>query len=49
MFRAIDAALIARGSVYVAGPSTLRAVRARLGASADVSFIEEEVAHVTRR
>jgi len=48
MFSVIDATLIARASIYVAGPSTLRAVRDRLGANADVSFIEEEVAHVTR-
>ena len=49
MFSVIDASLIARASIYVAGPSTMRAVRDRLGANADVSFITEEVAHVTRR
>ena len=49
MFSVIDTSLMARASIYVAGPSTLRAVRNRLGASADVSFIEEEVADVARR
>lgn len=49
MFSVIDASLIARASIYVAGPSTLRAVRDRLGANADVSFIKEEVVHVARR
>lgn len=49
MLGVIDASLIARASVFVAGHSTERAVRARLGPSVNVAFIEEEVAGVARR
>ena len=48
MFSVIDGSLIARASIHAAGPATLRAVRDRIGANADVSLIEEEVVHVTR-
>jgi uroporphyrinogen-III synthase len=49
MLGAIEPALVARASIHVFGGSTLRAVREALGASADVSLIEEEAVHVAHR
>ena len=49
MLAAIEAALVARASIHVFGPATLRAVREALGAATDVSLIEEEAAHVAHR
>lgn len=49
MLGAIDPPLVARATIFVAGRSTLRAVRDVLGVDADVSLIEEGVAHVAHR
>jgi uroporphyrinogen-III synthase len=49
MVGAIDAPLVARAAIQVVGQTTLRAARAALGPAADISPIEEEVAHVTHR
>jgi len=46
---AVDPMLLARASILVAGRSTLRAVRDRLGLGARVSLMEEEAAHVAHR
>lgn len=46
---AIDAPLVARASIRVVGPATLRAVRDALGADADVSLLKEEAEHVAHR
>jgi uroporphyrinogen-III synthase len=46
---AIEAPLVARASIRVVGPATLRAVRDALGPDADVSLIEEEAAYVAHR
>ena len=49
MLRAIEAPLVARASIYVAGRATLRAVRDAVGVDAEVSLFEDEVVHVARR
>jgi uroporphyrinogen-III synthase len=49
MLSAIDAPLLARAAIRVAGRATLRAVRDALGVDAEVSLIEEEDAHVAHR
>jgi uroporphyrinogen-III synthase len=49
MLAAIEAPLIARASIRVAGRATLRAVRDEIGVDADVSLIEEEAALVADR
>jgi uroporphyrinogen-III synthase len=49
MVGAIDASLVARAAIHAAGRTTLRAARAALGPAADVSPLEEEVAHVSHR
>ena len=49
MVGAIDASLVARAAIQVVGQTTLRAARAALGPAADISLIDEEVAHVTHR
>jgi uroporphyrinogen-III synthase len=49
MVGAIEASLVARAAIHVAGRATLRAARAALGAAADISPIDEEVAHVSHR
>ena len=49
MVGAIDASLVARAAIQVAGQTTLRAARAALGPAADISLTREEVAHVSHR
>lgn len=49
LLEAVDPMLLARASILVAGRSTLRAVRDRLGLGARVSLMEEEAAHVAHR
>jgi hypothetical protein len=49
MLAAIEAPLIARASIRVAGRATLRAVRDEIGVDTDVSLIEEEAALVADR
>jgi uroporphyrinogen-III synthase len=49
MVRAIEASLVARAAIHVVGQTTLRAAAAAFGAAAEISLIEEEVAHVTHR
>lgn len=49
LLRTIEPMLLARASIFVAGRSTLRAVRDRVGLDAHVSLVEEEAAHVAHR
>jgi uroporphyrinogen III methyltransferase/synthase len=49
MLAAIAAPLVARAAIRAAGRTTLRAARDAFGPAADVSLIEEEVAHVAHR
>jgi uroporphyrinogen-III synthase len=49
MLGVVEAPLLARASIHVTGRATMRAVRDALGVDADVSLIEEEVAHVAHR
>jgi len=49
MLGAIEAALVARASIHVLGPATLRAARDALGVDADVELMEEEAARVAHR
>lgn len=49
MLGAIEAPLLARASIQVAGRATMRAVREALGVDVGVSLIEEEATHVAHR
>lgn len=49
MLGVIEAPLLARAAIHVAGRATMRAVRDALGVDADVSLIEEEATHVAHR
>ena len=49
MIAALDARLVARATVFVRGASTLRIARERLGRSARISLLPEEVVSVAHR
>ena len=49
LLTAIGPRLVARAAIYVAGQTTLRAARERLGVEERISLFEEEPADVTHR